>query len=177
MQQTLAYDRISQILHWLLALLVFFLILFHPSTEEGHRQSSDLSAIIHVSAGVMLFIFLLTRIIWRINFAFVPATPEGDEVQTRVRKFTHLAFYIFMLLSPLLGVAVSLSSDLNIRIFNLLEIPRLITDESRHDLLRSLHGFSADVLLYLSVVHVSAALYHQFWLKDRLINRMLNKSG
>jgi cytochrome b561 len=37
---------------------------------------------------------------------------------------------------------------------------------------RMLHGFIAPALLLLVVLHVGAALYHQFLLKDHLLARM-----
>jgi cytochrome b561 len=55
-----------------------------------------------------------------------------------------------------------------------MELPQLIHIESLHGVLRSLHGFSADVLLYLALLHGGAALYHQFWLKDGLMQRIWN---
>jgi cytochrome b561 len=37
----------------------------------------------------------------------------------------------------------------------------------------SVHGFTADLILYLFIIHVAAALYHQFVKRDGLIWRMV----
>jgi len=78
-----------------------------------------------------------------------------------------------MLLAPVSGLIIALSTSLQVTIFGFVTVPQTINDEIVHGYLRSLHGFSADVLLYLGSIHILAALYHHFWLKDRILDRML----
>ena len=78
-----------------------------------------------------------------------------------------------MFLSPVIGIILSPSSDLPVNMLGLLEIKQLINSESMHGLLRSAHGFCADVLLVIGSLHILAAIYHQFWLKDHMIDPMI----
>jgi cytochrome b561 len=174
MTQNQSYDRMSQLFHWILAAAIVLLILYHPSTEEGHAPASALTTSIHASLGTLALLLVLGRMVWRVHFAQVPATPEGANWQLRLRRYTHLALYLFMLSAPILGAAVSLSTEFPVRVFGLVEIPRMLSSESAHGLLRSLHGFSADLLLYLGSLHIAAALYHQYWLRDNLMGRMMD---
>jgi len=168
-----SYDRISQALHWLLAVLLLFLIAIHPSTEEGHAESGVLVMGIHIVVGMLVLLFVAWRIIWRLRFASIPPEAIGEKWQLRTRKLTYLVFYISMLLAPLLGIVLALTEGASASIFGLIELPHLIDDASMHGILRSLHGMTADVLLYLGLLHFGAAMYHQFYLKDRALDRML----
>jgi len=170
---TPTYDRITQVLHWLLAILILFLIYYHPSTEEGHESSDPLTMSIHITLGFLVLFLVIGRLIWRIGYARIPPEPRGEQWEIRIRQITYLLFYVFMLLAPILGVIVSFATDIEVSAFGVLDLPQLINNESQHGALRSLHGFGADVLLYLGLLHIGAALYHQFWLKDGLMKRML----
>jgi cytochrome b561 len=174
MSNVQVYDRVSSLLHWLLAVLILFLIFYHPSTEEGHSEASALATRIHTSTGMLILLLVIARIVWRIRYASVPPDPNGEPWQVLARKLVHVAFYPLMLLAPLMGILVSFASELDVSVLGLFAIPQLISSESTHDVLRSLHGLSADLLLYLSALHIAVALYHQFRLKDQLIQRMLS---
>lgn len=166
------YDRVSQALHWVLAALILFLIYYHPSTEEGHGIPTDLEVTLHASLGVLVLVLSLARLTWRLCCARVPPPAPAPPWQERLRRTVYVVFYAGMVLAPVLGLVLALASELEVVLFAALEVPRLIHDPQAGDLLRSLHGLAGDILLYLAIVHLGAALYHQFRLKDGLLRRM-----
>ena len=172
MSNTQVYDQTTKLLHWLIAALIYCLVFFHPSSEEGHAQPHKWVTDIHVTLGTLLLALAVWRVIWRMEYAHVPPAPLAEKWQLKSRQLTHFILYLFMLLAPIGGLLISLTTPIEVNIFGLIEMPRLINDEAIHALMRSLHGFSADVLLYLGVLHVLAVLYHQVWLKDSLLKRM-----
>jgi len=166
------YDRVSQWFHWILAALIFFLIAYHPSTEEGHEISSALNVTIHVTVGISILFLVFGRLFWRLNYARSPERKETSKHHSQIRKAVHSTFYFFMLATPIIGIILALVSELDILILGFLEMPNLISNDRLHDLLRSLHGASADSLLYLAIIHVGAAIYHRIWLKENILTRM-----
>jgi len=171
MSQT--YDRVSQIFHWLLAALILFLIFYHPSTEDGHDAPTKLQVLIHVTIGFSVFFLAFGRLFWKIFFSVHPKSEKQTKLQSKAKKVVHFLFYVFMWLAPIFGLVLAFSSELEISLFGYLELPKLAFLSEYHDLIRSFHGASADVLLYLAIIHVGAVLYHQLWLKDNLLNRMI----
>jgi cytochrome b561 len=174
MNDVQSYDRTSQVFHWVMAVLIFFLIAYHPSTEEGHAAPDALVIGIHVTLGFLLLFLVIARLVWRFRFASLPPEPAGSGWQRLLRQYVYIIFYVLMLLAPLAGIVVALAIEERVQVAWLLSMPQLISNDSVHALLRSTHGMMADLLLYLGLLHFAAALYHQFYLKDKLLKRMIN---
>jgi cytochrome b561 len=173
MNRAETYDRTSQVFHWALAVLIFFLIAYHPSTEEGHAAPDALTIGIHVTLGFLVLFLVIARLIWRFRYASLPPEPVGSRWQRLLRQYVYIIFYVLMLLAPLAGIVVALAIEERVQVAWLLTMPQLISNDSVHAFLRSTHGMMADLLLYLGLLHFSAALYHQLYLKDKLLKRMI----
>lgn len=174
MSDVQSYDRVTQVFHWALAILIFFLIAYHPSTEEGHAAPGALVIGIHVTLGFMVLFLVIARLVWRFRFASLPSEPGGSRWQHLLRQYVYIIFYVLMLLAPLAGIVVAFAIEERVQVAWLLTIPQLITNDSVHALLRSTHGMMADLLLYLGLLHFAAVFYHQIYLKDKLLKRMIN---
>jgi cytochrome b561 len=72
--------------------------------------------------------------------------------------------YVFALLVPLSGLALSASFGLAPIVFGGGTLPA--------DLNAGLHGLLDPLLALLILLHIGAALYHQFILRDNLLARM-----
>lgn len=165
------YSRPAVILHWLIAAIALVLVFYHPSTEHGATPSA-LSVNLHASLGLLLLALMILRIGWRLRHP-PPALPAVMTANERQQAgLMHGLLYALLLAAPLLGIFVGLASALDIRIAGLWLLPNPWSGADLHDLLRSLHGFSADLLLGLSVLHILAALRHQFVKNHDLLARM-----
>jgi cytochrome b561 len=75
---------------------------------------------------------------------------------------------------PLLGWANASARGWAVKLFGALELPELTQrGSSVGHLMGDLHGVLAWVLVALIVMHVGAALFHRFVLKDTILQRML----
>jgi cytochrome b561 len=90
----------------------------------------------------------------------------------------HFFLYIALLLVPLLGWINASSRGWTVRLAGVVPYPPLSrTGSSFGDEMGDVHGILAWVLFALIVMHVVAALFHRFILKDHVLQRMLPSAG
>lgn len=173
------YTRTAQLLHWLLALALFTAIgvglymvglSFSPLRLKLYNW--------HKWLGVSILVLSLLRLGWRLSHR-PPALPAAVLVampawQQGVHHATHHALYALFFLVPLLGWAYSSAAGFPIVFLGLVPLPDWVpVSESLAELLKPLHQWSAYALATLIVLHIAAALKHQFIDRDGLMQRML----
>jgi cytochrome b561 len=78
------------------------------------------------------------------------------------------------MLQPLIGILQSNAANFPIVLFGQIQLPALLgTNEALGEQLLAAHHFLASVLAALILIHIAAALRHQFLLKDDILTRML----
>jgi cytochrome b561 len=89
-------------------------------------------------------------------------------------RLNHAAFYLLLLAMPLSGWLMSSASNFPVSWFGLVQLPDFVAaDPELKDLLEDLHETLAKALVALALLHVAAALKHQFIDRDGLLLRML----
>ena len=72
------------------------------------------------------------------------------------------------------GFVIAQASSRNTMFFNLFELPRVFAaSEGAREVASMIHGVSVWVLSILIVLHIAAALFHHFALKDDTMVKML----
>lgn len=169
---TQRYDTTTRLFHWLSAILIVGLYFYHPSTEHEVATLDPLVATLHISIGALFLLLILARAGWKLSGnGRLPAPASSGEKQTILRNVTFRVFYIAMIAAPVFGVLLAMTTELDYSLFGL-TLPSLPEGLLPYGFMRSLHGFSADVIFYLAVLHTGTALYHQFIVKDGLLSRM-----
>jgi cytochrome b561 len=189
-------------LHWVIAILIFATaLLVMGGEDEGRRQGGMTLAGfpilgVHMILGITVLVLLVVRLIlrWRTRRPAWAAT--GSALLDRVGELTHWALYFFTFAITITGIVLALQTNRFARAFRLGgTAPRQFTPgrfppggfqpgqfppggfEGRFPrgggfFLGAFHGLSWTLLLLLVLLHVGAALYHQFILKDNLFGRM-----
>lgn len=162
--KTSGYSRIQIILHWAIALLIVFQYAGADAISDLVRQvgltassaeTIPLMVRAHVMAGLLTFALMLIRIFMRFTKG-APALPKEESAMAKMAAHaTHGILYLALLLMPISGAAAW---------FGQIELA-----DTAHMVLKV-------VLLGFVVLHIAAALYHQFVLKNGLIKRMM-KAG
>jgi cytochrome b561 len=81
--------------------------------------------------------------------------------------------YLLFFVTPLLGWAYSSAKGFPIVLFGVLPLPDLVgKDEALAHTLKEGHELAAWALVVLALLHVAAALKHQFIDRDGLMDRM-----
>ena len=62
--------------------------------------------------------------------------------------------------------------DLNV--FWFISIPAIDMPNNLHQLFHTMHLIGSELLVILVLFHILAALYHYFWVKDNVLQSMLN---
>lgn len=164
------YDRVSILLHWLIAGLIVANALLAMVAESFPREARMPYMNIHGILGAL--VLLLT--IWRIaNRVKNPAPPLVDrDWVVKSSKIGHGLLYLATILLVVSG-AVSFGFRGRGLDFGLFKISLPITPD------KAMGGQTGDVhqvIFWLGAAvvagHVAAALWHQFVWKDGLMNRM-----
>ena len=86
---------------------------------------------------------------------------------------THGALYLLFFAVPLVGWAYSSAAGFPIVWFGVLPLPDFVpVDNALAEAIKPWHGWLAKALAALVLLHVAAALKHQFVDRDGLIGRM-----
>lgn len=158
MQAPKGYSRTQIALHWAAFLLIVQQFVLHEGIaeawdviEEGGVPAFDPVVAAHVFGGIAVLAFALWRLVLR-RTRGVPELPAGEPALARMAAHLgHYALYALMIVMPLSGAVAWFGG--------------VEAAGEAHEAMKPL-------MLILVAVHVLAALWHQFWLKDNLLVRM-----
>lgn len=165
------YHPVLVVLHWLLAFLILFALAM-GSLKLQHIPNDSPDKIMalrgHMMAGSLILVLTLIRFGVRLKTPH-PAPGKTDSVLlSRLATVMHYGLYCFVLLTVASGQILAVQVDLPVAVFAGAALPANFADFSAH----RVHAWAAGILLVLIAGHVSAALYHQFLLKDGLFRRV-----
>ena len=189
------YSAVAVALHWVIALCILSMIpmgwwMTAAIEQPGSQAAAYRVFQLHKSIGFLILALTLVRIVWRLTHR-PPALPEGmKRWEVFAAHATHAAFYALMLGLPLTGWlyvsagwAVSQDRALEVatRWFGLFPVPHLpgvagLATEARRAMAFSAMGAHAAMAwgaVVLVILHVGAALKHQFLDRDGVLARMV----
>lgn len=167
------YDRVARLLHWLVVALIaaqFLIGWIMPDIGRDTQQAGLVAW--HLSVGAALIAAVVARIAWRLTHRAPPST--SSPALGAVSRATHFLLYVFLVLVPLLGWANASSRGWHVKLLGAIDLPSLApTGSPTGHAMGDIHSALAWVLLALIGVHVGAALFHRFVLKDNVMQRMM----
>ena len=180
------YGAVAMTLHWLIAALIatnLLLGFYFANVINSHDPGFFAIIQLHKSIGLTVLVLSVLRLGWRL---VNPVPPLPDDFGTGLRivaRGTHYLFYLLIIAVPLMGWAMVSSSPLGtptlyFGLFSwphipfLAELPRAMKRGYTETFgeLHALLAYSAAVLL---VLHVAAALWHNFSRHDEVLKRMI----
>lgn len=155
-----SYDRVSKILHWLVAALA--LVQFATGWSWGYFERGSEPRFYlfrtHLFAGYAILALAVLRIGWRLTHRS-PPMPAGMSRPTVIAaKATHGLLYLAILIQPILGV-LAISA-----------VGRSLGWPG------GVHVALSFVIAGIIALHIAAALWHQLVRRDDLLHRMLPAS-
>ncbi|MCM2293405.1 cytochrome b/b6 domain-containing protein [Allorhizobium sp. BGMRC 0089] len=155
------YTFAQRAVHWLMALLIFFNLLFSDGMEHWNRlvrhgetvTANDIaSANIHAYVGIAILLLFFVRLAMRLSYGAPDAPEEEPPLIQLGAKIAHYTLYLLFLIMPLSGIA---------KYYFGLSLPG------------ELHGGIFKVALWaLIVAHILGAMVHQFYWKTNVLARM-----
>ncbi len=167
------YGIVAQTLHWLIAALV--IVQFVLGVKAAGLPLSLERLILlarHKSLGLTLFALVILRLAWRI---YSPPPPQPSQAPLRTAaQLSHGLLYALLLAMPIIGWLLSSASSLTVSWFGLFSLPNPVIPDRRlaHWMLLT-HQTMAWLLLAVIILHIGAAFWHHFILKDNVLTRML----
>lgn len=156
----------SQIaVHWLAAVLIIFLLVTGTFVLAEMPNTADKTGNfrIHMILGSLAAILVVARMAMRRRKPQPPAV-----VAERWARWGHRGLNLLVLLLASSGAALALQSGVLAAVLGSAPLPESLDGWT----LRQVHGLLSRLLMALAVVHVLAAVYHQWVVKDGLLLRM-----
>lgn len=169
------FDRTTRWMHWLTAGLMQSVFILAFSIDLATSRATHTAFLqLHRSVGLTVWVLTLFRLAWR-HFARYPDWPSGMSQTMRVAAVTsEYALYAFLLTQPILGLLQTNAHGDHVNLFFIGQLPALIEkNRSLAQQLLTAHKVAGFSLLGLIALHVSAGLFHHFWLRDDTLTAML----
>lgn len=165
------YHPIQVTLHWLVVALVIAAFVMGKSMRGLTNDANKLIPLaLHMSVGIFTLVVIIARFITRMKLPKPTHVTAGNAFFDWVGKVVHYALYLLVFLTAISGMSLSMQAGLVPIVFGGSGAP--LPADFFDFTARMMHGFIVPTLLLLVFLHVGAALYHQFILKDNLLARM-----
>ncbi len=157
--ERIGYSPLQIILHWSIAVLVVFQLLFGESMGAVMRAAArhvtpsaadQRMASLHYWVGIAVLLLAAGRLAVRMVQG-APRTAGLSPLAVRAAQAAHALFYLLLILVPVTGLLGYYLGD-----------PW-----------GDLHTLGKPAFIILIAIHASAAVFHQFWVKDGTLSRML----
>lgn len=167
------YHGVLVALHWLLGLMIIVGLVMGILVVEQTPNADPAKVDIlrnHMVNGMLIGVLMVLRLIVRVRTAHPPHATTGMAWADAIAPWTHWALYLLAFVMVASGFAMSFMAGL----------PGIVFEGNGQALPesfdvywpRAVHGIAAKLLIALVVLHVVAALYHQFVKGDGLFRRM-----
>jgi cytochrome b561 len=169
-----SWGAVQQGLHWFIALAVISQLtvglIFANLPENDPRAGTFFG--VHTTLGLVILLGMLARFAWR-QANPVPALPDTLKPgEKKIALANHWAFYALIIGMPIGGYLMVNAHGFAVPFFGI-ELPKLLPkNESVAEAFFYLHAGGAFLLMALILLHVAAALRHEFLLRDNTLRRM-----
>lgn len=176
MSEVKRYHPILVTIHWITALLVLMMLavgmLYLKWLPNDANKLMPLA--IHMITGITILALTTIRIVVRFTTRKPAPATIGNKFLDFVGKVTHVILYLLLLGMGISGLGIALQAGLFDSVFK--KVGTLPIDFYLF-LPRIGHHYVAILLLLFVLLHLAAALYHQFIRKDHLLGRMSFRKG
>lgn len=173
-----SWGFVARVLHWAVAAMVVGQVATGWLSEaETDREASFALIRDHFQFGIILSGLILMRLLWRLTHR--PPSPPPDQPRGRAAaaEWVHRLLYTLLLILPVSGYIVWVHMDAPMDVFGLFVVPALFNPPVEDETLRAgswyVHYFAGWALISLVLLHILAAFWHQFVLRDGRIRRMI----
>ncbi|MEM7072601.1 MAG: cytochrome b/b6 domain-containing protein [Pseudomonadota bacterium] len=174
LQPTDIYRLPARFMHWLVVVLMIFTVALGFIADD--LEFSPLKITLfnwHKWLGLTIWMVTVMRLLWR----WISPPPALPATYARwihtMSSLAHWGLYALMLLVPIIGWLASSAFGVPVVWYGWLTIPDLIgPSQPMADFFAETHEIFAKTLLVLIGLHLAAALFHHWILRDGLLGRM-----
>ncbi|MCB1604468.1 MAG: cytochrome b [Gammaproteobacteria bacterium] len=166
-------------LHWFIGLAIIAMIIVGYSMDEFKLRSLYP---IHKSIGIILFVFILYRVIRRLIRGFPEYVADMNSMEKFASKAVLWVLLIGTLLFPISGMMMSGAAGHGLNVFgfellapNIVDGKAVPLNKDMAKLGHDAHGYLMIIMGIAILLHIAASLKHHFIAKDATLKRMLGK--
>ncbi|MEX2132311.1 MAG: cytochrome b/b6 domain-containing protein [Pseudohongiellaceae bacterium] len=150
-----SFGWISISLHWITAILI--IALWFIGTSIGFQAAEDVDArrALHVTIGLIAWLLLAVRILWRLRSSHPKAQGQTD----RIHKLASAVHYFMLGLVTIMLVSGPVSAW-------------AVKESLVSELARNAHAVTANFLIILVILHILAGLKHLMFHDDETVARI-----
>ena len=167
------YGSISKLFHWVVFLVLVGLVVtaqMLDAMEVGAEGRFEIFKL-HASFGFLMLILMILRVSWR--WTNVKPTPlSAPKWQINTALTVHILLYVMIIAQAVSGVMRVIFKGFDLPFFGT-SIPwAMRKNEEIAGMAKWVHEFIPWVVIPALILHIAAALYHHFKLKDDTLRRM-----
>lgn len=170
------FGLVAIVFHWVGAILAVGLFISGlwmtglSYYDEWYNRAPDL----HRAFGVVLFVLLGLRLIWRLLNPTPLPEPGTHRWESRLSMVVHWAMYLLLFAIIAAGYLLSTVDGRSIDVFGLFQVPSVYeAGDGFEELAGAVHYWLSMVLAGLVGLHTLGALKHHFIDRNRTLVRML----
>jgi cytochrome b561 len=170
-----SYGGVAMAFHWVTVALIVAVYAtmewmeFVPKGDPFRDTLRDL----HRSFGLVVFLLVWLRLIWRLIDTEPAIDPLPPQWQALAGRFVHYALYLLMILLPISGYLMSNAAGKTVMLFGA-PLPMLIAaNKPLASEIKEVHEAIGNLGYLLIGVHAAAALFHHYVQRDTTLKRML----
>ena len=167
------YLKSQKIIHWLMAAAIM-IDLNVAQKFGGEMQVLDRleSRADHATMGLIITFLLVLRIILRSRYG-APSLPNSmSKWQIIAAQVGHYGLYILMGTLVMTGIISAIYASDPILVFNSYDLAFANHNDNAFRIVRGIHEFCTNAIIALIFIHILAAIYHHFVLKDSTTSNM-----
>jgi cytochrome b561 len=172
------YGKLSITLHWLMLALfvgVYACIEIKGLLPRGSLGKS-LFLGLHGLFGASIFVLVWVRLLGRLT-PRPPITPALPIWQAGVSHLMHLALYVLMIVTPVLGWLTLAVAGKPMPYFGFALFSPVVIDPDLAKQIKYWHELLGSTGYWLIGLHAAAGLFHHYWVRDNTLVRMLPGRG
>ena len=164
-----SWGLVAKLFHWSLALLLFWQVTTGISLHNMEFSPLKMDFIItHKFFGTLVFSLVVLRLMWKYIFNSHPKYENIPLFHKLVSNSVHFLLYGLVILIPIQGTFMTWLGGGDVLLLGLIKIPPIIEmDFILYPQALKIHYYSALILTALFSLHILAAFYHRFIIKDK----------
>jgi cytochrome b561 len=175
--QPQGYSPVARTFHWLTAALVLTTLPIGITMVNVPNlgPTGDTLFHLHRSIGALVLLITVVRLIYRLRHPAPPLPADMPSLQQSAAHATHWALYGLLIVQPILGWIATSAYRAPVLFFWMFELPPIWKeDRPFSEAMFKVHMSLGIIIAALICVHIGAALYHHFIVRDRVLMGMVN---
>ena len=164
------YSKRTAVLHWLIFLLAAAAFFLGHYLADDANAAQKLSLLpVHILTGDLILLLVLVRIYFRKKDG-EPAPANANSLLNKLAAATHGLLNISLIVVAISGMVTVVTSGALEALKK--SDPNLLPDFEKV-VAREVHELFVGLMLLLLALHIVAAIYHQFIVRDNLMRRIM----